>query len=501
MQVLNRKQRVCVPKYGELRITTPREQDGTKLILYRSHNESEAWAEIGGKEVPLEQPVVLPPGRFFRVFSVTGCTITVTGAVRTLQRSFVTLTASVWMHSLLDIHAHLEHARANAKRNESMGPRILFVSDRRQCGKSHYISWLLQYAVRLGYHPLLLDGEPSHPCFGCATCLSLFCVQYPLDVEEELSFVPGLHVFTGCTRSSNAPLYVHGIRQLARVGMERVARDERCRVGGLFLDYGTVDRYEVERAEQPPKAHGDHDAPLVHPLDTLLDVISAVDIDRVFIVESAWLRMKLYQRAAERFGEVRARKIVDVPDDAPRDNDLRFGLFLVDSLRQPALFSDAEVQRRRWLRYFFGTPTSPVRPVLVTYDVASLRLATLGGREAHSMSTLMPMVEDEVEGDVTAKRKVEAATIHFVTADDVTLKRRILAVSNASEYETLPDGTSHRIPFSEFEQSIRDAVVVGFALVESVQQDKVSLLVSNRALLKRRGTCAFVTDEYLKASD
>lgn len=489
----------AVPKYGELRLTTPLEKDATKIILYKSRNESDAWAEICGKEIALEQPVLLPPGRSFRIFSVTGCAVTVVGSVKTLQRCFVTLTSSVWMHSLLDIHAHLEHARASAKRSETMGPRVLFLSDRRHSGKSHYICWLLQYAVRLGYHPLLLDGESSHPCFGCATCLSLFCVQYPLDVEEEMTFVPALHVFTGCTQSSNPPLYVHSMRQLARVGMERVAGDERCRVGGLFLDYGTIDRHEIEKAEQPPK-EGEHESPLVHPIDTLLDVISVMDIDRVFVVESAWLRMKIYQRAAERFGEVRVRKLVDVPIDAPRDNDLRFSLFLVDALQQQALFSDADVQRRRWLRYFFGTTTSPVRPVLVTYDVVSLRLTTLGRRETLSMSTLMPMVEEEEENDVTAK-KVEAATIHFVTADDVTLKGRILAVSNASEYETLPDGTSHRIPFSEFEDNIRRAVVVGFALVESVQQDKISLLVSNASLLKKRGTCVFVTDEYLKATE
>ncbi|CCW71630.1 unnamed protein product [Phytomonas sp. Hart1] len=106
----------------------------------------------------------------------------------------------------------------------------------------------------------------------------------------------------------------------------------------------------------------------------------------------------------------------------------------------------------------------------------------------------MPMADDGPDDDDAAAAPV---AVSFLTVRDVDLKGRILAVSTATEMEALPDGTLHRLPYAEFERRVRDCMIMGFALVESVSDERITVLVNAAPLPKELGLCLLLTDEHL----
>ncbi|KPA73986.1 hypothetical protein ABB37_09557 [Leptomonas pyrrhocoris] len=496
----------------------------TKVTLRKTADEegtaTVARAEVFGTELLPGVPVQLPPGRSLSIFTSTGCTLTVLAPPSVLQRCYATALGTTWVRSLLDLHSHLERARVEARSRVDVGPRVLFVSDRHHCGLSTYVRWLANFAVRLGYHPLLVDGVLDSPAFTYPGCIGLYNLQYCTDVEEEMNFTPALHVLVGQTRSSNPRLYLHWLQQLLPRGLEKMARGERCRVGGLFFDYGVVDPNVVAQAEEAAGAGGDpaslssspagaggtspgSDRTQVNPLDTLLDTVVAADIDHVCVVGSAWLRWKLVQRAWERYGGEGTMDIVQamldprwsVPPEVSCGGGQHFRLFLMDAVELVRQIPLPLVKRQRWLQYFFGTPSSPVKPTLVTLEASEVRVATVGAAALDAMSTLLPMMDSEEAG----RQKTDTAAVSFVTLKDVNLKDRLLAVSTATEYERSADGELHRLPYSAFERAIRQSAVMGFVLVESSSADRLTLLVNGCALDKDLGLCFLLTEEYLKS--
>lgn len=531
--------------FCELRIITSFSSTQlTKVTLRKTADEdgtsTAARAEVFGTELIPGVPVQLPPGRSLSVFTSTGCTLTVLAPPSVLQRCYATALGTTWVRSLLDFHAHLERARVEARGRVDVGPRVLFVSDRHHCGLSTYVRWLANFAVRLGYHPLLLDGVLDSPAFTYPDCIGLYHLQYGTDIEEEMNFTPGLQVLVGQPRSANPRLYAHWLQQLLPRGMERMARSERCRVGGLFFDYGVVDPSVVAQAEAAAVGSGEAALPssgaggaataasssmnygstggtaasggassasgdrtLVNPLDGLLDTIAAADIDHVCVVGSAWLRWKLVQRAWERYGGEGAMDIAQamldprwtVPPEVDCGGGQHFKLFLMDAVELVRQVPLPLVKRQRWLQYFFGTPSSPVKPTLITLEAAQVRLATVGAAALDAMSTLLPMMDAEE----ASRHKTDTAAVSFVTLKDVPLKDRLLAVSTATEYERSADGELHRLPYSAFERAIRQSTVMGFVLVESATADRLTLLVNGCPLDKELGLCFLLTEEYLKS--
>ncbi|TPP41606.1 hypothetical protein CGC20_4080 [Leishmania donovani] len=472
--------------FCELRIITSLSSTQLSKVTLRKPVEDDdtstaARAEVFGTELIPGVPVHLPPGRSLSIFTSTGCTLSLVAPPTVLQRCYATSLGATWVRSLLDFHSHLERARVEARGRDDVGPRVLFVSDRHHCGASTYVRWLSNFAVRLGYHPLLLDGVLDTPAFAFPGSIALFHAQHCMDIEEEMNLTPALYAQVGQSRVANPRLYQHWVQQLLPNGMEKMARSERCRVGGLFFDFGTQ----------------------TNPLDTLLDTIVAADIDHVCVVGSSWLRWKLVQRAWERFGGEGSMSIVqamldprwNVPPEVDCGGGQHFKVFLLDSVELVNSVPVPLLNRQRWLQYFFGTPTSPVKPTLITLEASQVRVATVGAAAIAAMSTLLPMMDSE-DAD---RQKADVAAVSFTTLQDVALKDRIVAISTATEYERSPDGELHRLPFSVFERRIRHGTVLGFALVESVTPERLTLLVSGCPLDKELGLCFLLTEEVLKS--
>lgn len=529
--------------FSELRVvTSSAPKDRTRVMLHMplrdagddgdlSRAAPMPRADVLGTELTPGVVVQLPISRSLPVFSPTGCTLTVTAPPAVLQRCYVTTSGATWMRSLLSLHSHLEVQRMEARAAGSdPGPRVLIVADERFVGTSTYTRMLAAYAVRLGYHPLLLDGAVEHPQFGYKGCLSLYHLQYSLDVEEETSFLPGVHLFAGGDRTrAHEGLYLHGVRALVRLGLRKMSGNDRCRVGGLFFDYGVVSTAAVEAAEREegkakqgsPTDEGVHSgsASVFHPLDLLLDTIMEAAIDHVFVVQSGWLRYKLAQRAHERFNTSAQSPLEQHLLTAPLDifcdpQGVAFKLFLVDGLDYVNTVPPAVVSHQRWMHYFFGSPTSAVRPTLVTVVA---RIATLGSSQQSALAEMMPMMDettavaDEEEGfggrgwgrdgrpRGALTRKLDRAAVSFVRPQDVNLKGRIVGISSATAMEEMPDGSLREVDYVELERRVQECVLVGFALVESAGADKVTLLVNDAALRKDLGICLLLTEEYLRS--
>ncbi|CBZ29077.1 conserved hypothetical protein [Leishmania mexicana MHOM/GT/2001/U1103] len=510
--------------FCELRIITSLSSTQLSKVTLRkpvedNYTSTVERAEVFGTELIPGVPVHLPPGRSLSIFTSTGCTLLLMAPPTVLQRCYATSLGATWVRSLLDFHSHLERARVEARGRDDVGPRVLFVSDRHHCGASTYVRWLSNFAVRLGYHPLLLDGVLDTPAFAFPGSIALFHAQHCMDIEEEMNLTPALYAQVAQSRVANPRLYQHWVQQLLPNGMEKMARSERCRVGGLFFDFGVVEPHAVEQAEvaaaaavssvdptasaSPAPAALGSDKAQTNPLDTLLDTIVAADIDHVCVVGSSWLRWKLVQRAWEGFGGEGSMNIVqamldprwNVPPEVACGGGQHFKIFLLDSVELVRSVPVPLWNRQRWLQYFFGTPTSPVKPTLITLEASQVRVATVGAAAIDAMSTLLPMMDSE---DVD-RQKADVAAVSFVTLQDVALKERIVAISTATEYERSPDGELHRLPFSVFERRIRQGTVLGFALVESVTPERLTLLVSGCPLDKELGLCFLLTEEVLKS--
>ncbi|RNF06258.1 mucin-associated surface protein (MASP) [Trypanosoma conorhini] len=490
----------ALPAMGELRVTAARGAHEPTVVTLQPQAEEGAdgpRADVFGTELLPGVAVRLPPGRSVGVFSPTGCSLVVSAPHAVLQASYATACAATNARSLADINTHLEVLRVKARRGgaDALGPRVLFVADRRAAGTSTYVRTLVNYAVRLGYHPLLLDAAAETPRFGYPGLVALYAMQHTVDIEEEMCFAPAMHGFQGVGRHEDPALFTQVLRQLMRLATERMARSDRCRVGGVFVDYGTVSRSLVEEAEawecseERPEEHRK-----TNPLDVLVDAVAEADIDHVFVVGSAWLRFKIAQRVQQRAGGSQLKPFV-APATVTCTNGMSLHLFLVDATECGVANDDVFFRRQRWLQYFFGTRTTAVKPTLLTVSLSLVRLVAVGRGEASSMSTFMPMADDDPQQGRRAT--VPPVSLTYVQPQDVELKDRILALSSATELEELPDGTLHRVPFAVFEARLRQGLVVGFALVESVSPSRITLLTSAAAVRKDTGLCFILTEERL----
>lgn len=473
--------------FSELRVRTT--EAAVKVMLLRPPDETEVpHAEVFGTELLMGVPVTLPLISSVSIFTCTGCRIRISAPPATLQDCVATTAGAVWMRSVTDVHSHLEVMRQQAKSENNTGPRILFVSDSHEVGTSTYVRLLAQFAVRLGYHPLVLDGAASSPAFGYPECLSLYNLQYPIDVEEGMSFVPGVFLFSGPDKEKQPELFSSHIRSITPLVNDKMSRSDRCCVGGLLVDYGVISRSVVLQAEQ---AAGEQQYPVENPIDTLLQTVMQLDVDQIFVVQSAWLHFKVAQRAQELFGP--ERKVMGgsvIPSsEVSCDNGLTFKLFLLDGTTAGRMPITPDLRTQvKWSTYFFGTSTSPLKPERFCVEAWKVRIASLGVMEKNAASTFTPMADEE-----HVQPAPDPCSVTFHLLRDTDLRHRVMAVSTAVEYELLSDGKLQALPFSQFESDIKSGMVKGFAVVEAVTDDKVTLLVSNLRLEADLGVCLFMT--------
>jgi polyribonucleotide 5'-hydroxyl-kinase len=454
----------------------------------------------------------------------------------------VTGPATSLHHNIVALHRFLESKRSFARQmpnQEGLGPRVMIVGSVPCSGKSTLCRTLANYCTRAGYQPSYVDLNCHLPQFGYPECVSVASLQVPIDVEEEGAFAPSLLFHFGETAPNrNVPLWRHCMKQLSSALLQRSARCDRSRVGGVFIDFPTFDEENLELYDEAVLKGGKVD---VHPLDALIATMELLEVDVLIVLGSDYFRWRLSecvqkrssghdislngtiaakvyaaQLAADEAGTtvaVNASNITKIGNISaptlPMALTLENGGVVqivafppVAAAAPPPLFVHKVLElaaKQRWLQYFFGTVTSPVKPTMVELNLAHCKLVRIGGAAAQSMAGLLPLDEDP--------GIIDPAVVTYVLPGDMNLNGRILALSCAVYVKPRDGDHSDRDPTGEMlfdavptkvcEARLKEMRVIGFGLVRHATHSTLTVLIPEPTLPQGKGHCFIVTNTTL----
>lgn len=188
-------------------------------------------AELFGVELAIGREYVFRD-RKLAIFTWYGCALEVRGAPEVAYTSEETP-----MDSYLNIHAQLQRRRELAKAKHAAGPRVL-VCGPVDSGKSTLTQILVNYALRLGEKPTLVELDVGHGCLSVPGTLSASPLDMnSLSVEEDFILTNPLAFFYGHAASSeNVELFRYQQQQLAKAVKRRLANDEEVNASGCVVN-------------------------------------------------------------------------------------------------------------------------------------------------------------------------------------------------------------------------------------------------------------------------
>ncbi|XP_075449313.1 polyribonucleotide 5'-hydroxyl-kinase Clp1 [Ascaphus truei] len=159
-------------------------------------------AEVFGTELTRNKRYTFPPGSRAAVFTWHGCTVQLWGSP---DVAYVSRDTPMLLY--LNAHVGLEQMRAQAEREAERGPRVL-VAGPGDVGKSTLCRLLLNYAVRRGRRPTLVELDVGQGSVSVPGTVGALCVERPADVEEGFSAqAPLVYHFGSTTPGTNIKLY------------------------------------------------------------------------------------------------------------------------------------------------------------------------------------------------------------------------------------------------------------------------------------------------------
>ncbi|WAR12880.1 CLP1-like protein [Mya arenaria] len=138
----------------------------------------------------------------------------------------------------LNMHVALEQMRQKSEKDHTRGPRIM-VCGPTDVGKSTLCTMLLNYGVRLGRAPMLVDldvgqGQVSIPC-----SMGAFTIERPSDVEEGFAqSAPVVFHFGHTSPSKNLTLYNLMVSRVADVINMKCDTFKKVNHSGVIINTG-----------------------------------------------------------------------------------------------------------------------------------------------------------------------------------------------------------------------------------------------------------------------
>ncbi|KAK1928459.1 Protein CLP1 [Phytophthora citrophthora] len=249
---------VVLAREGEYRVEVPPQTEvGIKL--------KSGSAELFGVELAIDREYTFRD-RKLAIFTWYGCTLEVRGAPEVAYTSEETP-----MDSYLNIHAQLQRRRELAKAKHATGPRVL-VCGPVDSGKSTLTQLLVNYALRLGEKPTLVELDVGNGCLSVPGTLSASPLDMnSLSIEEDYILTNPLAFFYGHAASSeNVELFRFQQQQLAKAVKRRLTNDEEVNASGCVINTcGWVDGTGFDL--------------LVHAIkDFEVDVVLVIGQDRLY---------------------------------------------------------------------------------------------------------------------------------------------------------------------------------------------------------------------------
>ncbi|XP_056387452.1 polyribonucleotide 5'-hydroxyl-kinase Clp1 isoform X3 [Hyla sarda] len=188
-------------------------------------------AEVFGTELTKNKKYTFTPGSRAAVFTWHGCTVQLWGSP---DVAYVSKDTPMLLY--LNTHVGLEQMRAQAEREGERGPRVL-VAGPSDVGKSTLCRLLLNYGVRRGRRPTLVELDVGQGSVSVPGTVGALCVERPADVEEGFSAqAPLVYHFGSTTPGTNIKLYNKLTSRLAHVFNLRCEANRRASVSGCLIN-------------------------------------------------------------------------------------------------------------------------------------------------------------------------------------------------------------------------------------------------------------------------
>lgn len=205
-------------------------------------------AEIFGTHLELAERVCLT-GMKAAIFTWTGCSLEIEGQPDVIYESDDTP-----MQSYLNIHETLEGKRRAAADAKTQGPRVL-IAGPTDAGKSTLSKILINYAVRCGWAPTLIDLDIGQGSVTVPGCIAATSIEAPIDVEDGPPVDAPLVYYCGLTSpSENSNLYRHLVERMAAVLEARATSDSNSAAGMFMNSMGWIEDLGYELLVHSAKA-------------------------------------------------------------------------------------------------------------------------------------------------------------------------------------------------------------------------------------------------------
>ncbi|KAF7707041.1 polyribonucleotide 5'-hydroxyl-kinase Clp1 isoform X2 [Silurus meridionalis] len=368
-------------------------------------------AEVYGSELNRNKKYTFGPGSKIAVFTWQGCSVSLSGKT---EVAYISKDTPMLLY--LNTHAALEQMRRQAERDNERGPRVMVVGPT-DVGKSTVCRLLLNYAVRLGRRPTLVELDVGQSSVSVPGTMSALYIERPADVEEGFSVqAPLVFHFGSTTPGTNIKLYNKLTSCLAEVFSQRCEVNRKASVGGCIINTcGWV------------KGSG---------YQALVHCASAFQVDVVLVLDQERLYNEL-KRDLPHFVRVvllpKSGGVVERSKDCrreTRDDKIReyFYGFRGISFYPHAFdvrFSDVRI-------YKIGAPSIPdsCLPLGMSQDDTQLKLVPVSpGRDLTHHVLSVSCAEDDTEGGENRSRGIlESPVCGFIVVTAVDTQAQVMTV-------------------------------------------------------------------------
>lgn len=394
---------------------------------------------------------------------------------------------------LSDFSLYLNQRRRAVKGTEDeLGPRVLVCSAHQSSGKSTIVRTLANHAQRSGYFPIIINSDTSCPgCLGWPQSLTAAVVQHPIDPEEGMTFWPVLMQPLGIQDAQeNLDLFKAALSLLLET-VEEKSLDDRIRASGMIIDTPTVD---------PSDARS---------LTFLRAIIETCTVDHVVVLGSDRLRHRLREclinsNATLASSSTGDRFLATASTEVTASTGAQIKLINVAGIENAMVKSMADVNQSKialWRRYFFGTATAPLKPLLMEFPISSVRFLKFGTVSEGAMDGLMP-IQDDAAADASASPTVPSISVRTVSPGEIDLRHRVVSILNCS-FNPLPsEDVQLHDENSTIETEASSALGTGFGIVTLISSSHVQLLVSAESALPEslQGIVLMITEAVIPVS-
>mmetsp|Transcript_45536 Transcript_45536/g.33294 ORF Transcript_45536/g.33294 Transcript_45536/m.33294 type:complete len:196 (-) Transcript_45536:862-1449(-) len=189
-------------------------QSSVKLLLVQG------TAEVFGKELPLKELVFFHRGEKVAIhtWNHEGATLQFSG----LCEFYVSSVTPTPMAQYLNLHATANIMRNQALKFRELGPRIL-VTGQSQSGKSTLCKILVNYALKLGWTPILCDLDLQNNEVAPPGCIGAALVEEPLPNDDLVE--ASLCYFHGSTLPVTLEFFDKQVDEMAKAVIDKLQQD------------------------------------------------------------------------------------------------------------------------------------------------------------------------------------------------------------------------------------------------------------------------------------